>query len=118
MVSTKPKTVWIYRSSVRFASGLSFAFDGDFLRFGKYQCPELVENAPTGLIATKIAQRVFQVMRDATANARSRYFQKSRLEGDFSFVLEFWPSLGQNTKSIFSGLIRRICLKFGTWKLL
>ena len=66
------KTAWIYRSSVRFASGLSFAFDGDFLRFGKYQCPELVENAPTGLIAAKNAQRVFQVMRDATANARSR----------------------------------------------
>ena len=101
-VSTMLKIVWIYRPSVRFAGGLSFASDGKFLKFGKYQCPESIEIATTGLIATKIPPSVFWVIRDATVNTRSRYFQKSQLEGDFSFVLEFRPSLGQNTKSFFS----------------
>ena len=100
----------------RFAGGLSFASDGEFLKFGKYQCPESIEIAPTGLIATKIAQSVFWVMRDATVNTGSRCFQKSQLEGDFNFVLKFWPSLCQNIESLFLETGRWIHLKNGTQK--
>ena len=75
-MSTKLKTVPFYLPPVLFMSELKFAFDKVFFEFGKCQCPELVEIASTGPIAT---------------NKHTVFFK-----------LHFWPILGQNIESAFS----------------